>query len=218
MKRAVLQSPLVCGLHSWTILPKLDFFASLEPDLVIHYNGINDFKLLPAHLESNFINPDYRGAQPAGCLRVPPGPGWRSSAEDRAPGADDNGSGSAAVLTAAKIFSQYRFERTIHYVLFTGEEQRDLGSQEYVAQAVVGGSNIVAVIAPDMIGYASAALQPPTCRLTLPPPPDLGLQDPVGAEIAQMFTAGSDIEAMFTNVVAAYGLSNTISCSFTKSL
>jgi N-acetylglucosamine-6-phosphate deacetylase len=30
-------------------------------------------RVLPAHLESNFINPQYRGAQPAECLRVPPG-------------------------------------------------------------------------------------------------------------------------------------------------
>jgi N-acetylglucosamine-6-phosphate deacetylase len=29
-------------------------------------------RVLPAHLESNFINPDYRGAQPASCLRLPP--------------------------------------------------------------------------------------------------------------------------------------------------
>lgn len=28
-------------------------------------------RVLPAHLESNFINPEYRGAQPLGCLRVP---------------------------------------------------------------------------------------------------------------------------------------------------
>jgi N-acetylglucosamine-6-phosphate deacetylase len=28
-------------------------------------------RVLPAHLESNFINPDYRGAQPAACLRRP---------------------------------------------------------------------------------------------------------------------------------------------------
>ena len=34
-------------------------------------------RVLPAHLESNFINPDYRGAQPLDCLRRPPrfGPG-----------------------------------------------------------------------------------------------------------------------------------------------
>jgi N-acetylglucosamine-6-phosphate deacetylase len=29
-------------------------------------------RVLPAHLESNFINPEFRGAQPAACLRKPP--------------------------------------------------------------------------------------------------------------------------------------------------
>ena len=33
----------------------------------------NGARVLPAHLESNFINPEYRGAQPANCLRRPPG-------------------------------------------------------------------------------------------------------------------------------------------------
>jgi len=28
-------------------------------------------RVLPAHLESNFVNPDYKGAQPAACLRLP---------------------------------------------------------------------------------------------------------------------------------------------------
>jgi N-acetylglucosamine-6-phosphate deacetylase len=32
-------------------------------------------RVLPAHLESNFINPDYRGAQPLDCLRLPGGQG-----------------------------------------------------------------------------------------------------------------------------------------------
>jgi N-acetylglucosamine-6-phosphate deacetylase len=31
-------------------------------------------RVLPAHLESNFINPDYKGAQPLDCLRLPYGP------------------------------------------------------------------------------------------------------------------------------------------------
>ena len=31
----------------------------------------NSARVLPAHLESNFINPDYRGAQPVECLRLP---------------------------------------------------------------------------------------------------------------------------------------------------
>jgi N-acetylglucosamine-6-phosphate deacetylase len=33
--------------------------------------GERTARVLPAHLESNFISPDYRGAQPAGCLRSP---------------------------------------------------------------------------------------------------------------------------------------------------
>jgi N-acetylglucosamine-6-phosphate deacetylase len=32
-------------------------------------------RVLPAHLESNFINPEYRGAQPIECLRLPRGAG-----------------------------------------------------------------------------------------------------------------------------------------------
>jgi N-acetylglucosamine-6-phosphate deacetylase len=31
-------------------------------------------RVLPSHLESNFINPEFRGAQPMSCLRRPPGP------------------------------------------------------------------------------------------------------------------------------------------------
>jgi len=42
-------------------------------------------RVLPAHLESNFINPNYRGAQPASCLRLP--------ADDRRAGRDDRGAG-----------------------------------------------------------------------------------------------------------------------------
>ena len=41
-------------------------------------------RVLPAHLESNFINPEYRGAQPADCLRLPGGaqPGGEFSGAD----------------------------------------------------------------------------------------------------------------------------------------
>lgn len=37
-------------------------------------------RVLPAHLESNFINPEYRGAQPAACLRLPSGADGPASA------------------------------------------------------------------------------------------------------------------------------------------
>jgi N-acetylglucosamine-6-phosphate deacetylase len=35
---------------------------------------VRSARILPAHLESNFINPDYCGAQPVACLRTPLGP------------------------------------------------------------------------------------------------------------------------------------------------
>jgi N-acetylglucosamine-6-phosphate deacetylase len=38
-------------------------------------------RVLPAHLESNFINPQFRGAQPAECLRLPPPAGDEPRAE-----------------------------------------------------------------------------------------------------------------------------------------
>jgi hypothetical protein len=68
-----------------------------------------------------------------------------------APGADDNGSGSAALLTAANIMSRYRFQRTIRFVFFTGEEQGLYGSASYAA--AVASQKIVAVLNLDMIAY-----------------------------------------------------------------
>jgi Zn-dependent M28 family amino/carboxypeptidase len=72
-----------------------------------------------------------------------------------APGADDNASGSAAVLEAARILSQHRFNRTIRFVHFAGEEQGLIGSAHYAAAAAQRGDLIDGVINLDMIGYES---------------------------------------------------------------
>lgn len=72
-----------------------------------------------------------------------------------APGADDNASGSSAVLIAADILSQYTFDCTLRYALFTGEEQGLVGSQAYAQQAFLNGDNIEGVLNLDMIGYNS---------------------------------------------------------------
>lgn len=69
------------------------------------------------------------------------------------PGADDNGSGTAAVLAAAKVLSNYKFQHTIRFVTFSGEEEGLLGSHEYTSEAQSNGDNIVGVINADMIGY-----------------------------------------------------------------
>jgi photosystem II stability/assembly factor-like uncharacterized protein len=71
-----------------------------------------------------------------------------------APGADDNGSGVCAVLAAAEALSTTTFDRTVKFVLFSGEEQGLLGSRDYARKAKDRGDDIRGVINLDMVGYA----------------------------------------------------------------
>lgn len=84
---------------------------------------------------------------------------YDSTSDDRnhvvAPGADDNASGAAAVLEAARVLSQYHFAHTLRFVHFSGEEQGLIGSSHYAAQAYARGDAIDGVINLDMIGYES---------------------------------------------------------------
>jgi Zn-dependent M28 family amino/carboxypeptidase len=70
-----------------------------------------------------------------------------------APGADDNASGSTAVLIAAELLSQLDCRYTLRYALFTGEEQGLLGSRAYVEANQ--GDPIAGVLNLDMIGWDS---------------------------------------------------------------
>ncbi len=72
-----------------------------------------------------------------------------------APGADDNASGTAAVIEAARIFSQYSFPFTIVYALWDEEEQGLVGSEYYATQAANAGDSILGVINMDMIAWDS---------------------------------------------------------------
>ncbi|MFQ5595919.1 MAG: M20/M25/M40 family metallo-hydrolase [Anaerolineae bacterium] len=72
-----------------------------------------------------------------------------------APGADDNGSGVAAVLEAARLLSQRRFWHTVSFVTFAGEEQGLHGSRHYAEVAQDAGENIIGVLNADMIAYES---------------------------------------------------------------
>lgn len=69
-------------------------------------------------------------------------------------GADDDGSGVAAVMAIANILSKYQFNHTIKFIAFSGEEVGTYGSFAYAKDAYNRGENIIAVINPDMIGYA----------------------------------------------------------------
>jgi hypothetical protein len=72
----------------------------------------------------------------------------------KSPGANDDGSGVAAVLTIANILSQYSFNHTIRFIAFSGEEVGTYGSFTYARDAYRRGDNIIAVLNPDIIGYA----------------------------------------------------------------
>ncbi|MBU1651135.1 M28 family peptidase, partial [bacterium] len=82
-------------------------------------------------------------------------------AEPEAPGADDNGSGTAAVLECARILSQYYFEKTIHFVAFAGEEQGLYGSNAFVDDIPGMGIDVVGCFNYDMIAYAGTDPWPP---------------------------------------------------------
>lgn len=74
------------------------------------------------------------------------------NAIDSAPGANDNASGVAGVLEAARVLSQHRFPATIVYALLAGEEQGLHGGETLAAMAVDSGWRVEAVLNNDMIG------------------------------------------------------------------
>ena len=78
-----------------------------------------------------------------------------NQASTNAPGAEDNGSGVAALMEAARLFRFYKFDRTIKIIFFTGEEQGLLGSVAYVDDHPLEMANIAGVVNLDMFGYDS---------------------------------------------------------------
>ncbi|HZI07621.1 MAG TPA: M28 family peptidase [Archangium sp.] len=67
-------------------------------------------------------------------------------------GADDNGSGVAALLEIARVLSQYKFDRTVRFVGFDMEEFGLVGSSRYIGEHT-GPERIVASMVFDCIGY-----------------------------------------------------------------
>jgi len=67
------------------------------------------------------------------------------------PGADDNASGVAAVMEAARVLAQHEFEATLLFIAFDREEQGLIGSAAYADEHV--GDQIRGMISLDMIAY-----------------------------------------------------------------
>ena len=71
-----------------------------------------------------------------------------------APGADDNGSGTAAVMEIGRILNLYPFNFTVKLICFSAEEWGLYGSAHYASEARKNGEKIFAVLNLDMIAYA----------------------------------------------------------------
>ena len=89
-------------------------------------------------------------------------PNW-NPLTSTAPGANDNGTGVAAMLEIAYLLSRYEYEHEIRFIAFGGEEFGSLGSRHYVREAAgIGNRNgatdavrekIVGVFNLDMLGF-----------------------------------------------------------------
>jgi len=69
-----------------------------------------------------------------------------------APGANDDGSGTAAVIEAARVLSKHKFPATIVYAALSGEEQGLLGGKIMADYAKAKGWNVIANLNNDIIG------------------------------------------------------------------
>jgi hypothetical protein len=72
-------------------------------------------------------------------------------------GADDNASGSAAVMEIAEAVARRPFKRSVVFVLFSGEESGLLGSRHFLAECPVPREKIVADLTLDMIARTDKA-------------------------------------------------------------
>ncbi|MDJ0716809.1 MAG: M28 family metallopeptidase [Prochloraceae cyanobacterium] len=101
-----------------------------------NHSGTRELVLVIAHLDS--INED--------------GP------NEIAPGADDNGSGSAGLLEIARVLKTHQNKHDLRFILVGGEEQGLFGSKQYVASLpTTERARIKAVLNMDMIGTVNNA-------------------------------------------------------------
>jgi hypothetical protein len=123
------------------------------------------------------------------------------SPEPFAPGADDNGSGTACVLECARILSLYNFEKTIRFVAFAGEEQGLIGSFDYVQNLVNQQAHVVGSFNYDMISFSGSGNPPFGLSILTDNNPTSQAMGAKIAEAAVTFTPG----ALTPNLILAPG-------------
>jgi hypothetical protein len=117
------------------------------------------------------------------------------------PGADDDSSGTAALLEAARVLAGNPMPATIVFASFTGEEAGLLGSREYVRRAVESKTRIVGALNNDMIGWSNDQRLDNTIRYSNP-----GIRD-IQHGAAMLFTKLITYDALYfksTDAAAYY--------------
>jgi hypothetical protein len=92
----------------------------------------NDVVIITGHIDSRVTDP--------------------MDATSNAPGANDDGSGTVAVIEAARVLSKHKFPGTIVYAALSGEEQGLLGGKIMADYAKAQGWNVIANLNNDIIG------------------------------------------------------------------
>ena len=107
------------------------------------------------------------------------------------PGADDDTSGTAALLEAARVMAGHPMPATIIFASFTGEEAGLLGSREFVQRAVAGKLHVVGALNNDMIGWMNDSRFDNTIRYSNP-----GIRD-IQHAAAMLFTRLITYDALY---------------------
>jgi Tol biopolymer transport system component len=87
---------------------------------------------------------------------------------ENGPGADDDSSGTAALLETARLLARHPQPATIVFASFTAEESGLLGSREFVRRADANGWKVVGALNNDMIGWSNDHRLDSTIRYSNP--------------------------------------------------
>jgi hypothetical protein len=110
---------------------------------------------------------------------------------DVGPGADDDASGTAALLEAARVLAGHPLPATVVFASVTGEEVGLLGSREFVRRAAGKKTHVAAAINNDMIGWSNDARLDNTIRYS-----NAGIRD-VQHGAAMLFTRLITYDALY---------------------
>ncbi|KAF8165593.1 hypothetical protein B0H34DRAFT_793964 [Crassisporium funariophilum] len=143
----------------------MPFLVGFAPNVICRYSAIKDTNatvLISAHYDS-------RG----------------SFGSTRAPGGDDDGSGTTGILSIARTIARkkVKFHSNVELALFAGEEQGLLGSKAYARELRAANASLTLMIQADMTAYRAPG-----------EPLQLGLPDRIGSpEVTQLVANVSKI-------------------------